>query len=161
MNFILLKNILSLFPFKDPETNLMEGKTTTGIIQLAVGETLQSDNADQMESNAEDSGKLPTTEMEDGSCTDLPGKEGECIPLLTEEQADDYTASEEADGNQTISTELTANSRRKTIIHKKRLSAMGITKADDDQILSQEMFVSIANNQFKWNGKGSFGTFLF
>ncbi|XP_073461912.1 SHC SH2 domain-binding protein 1 [Aquarana catesbeiana] len=146
---------------EDPETNLMEGKTTTGIIQLAVGETVQPDNADQMESNAEDSGKLPTTEMEDGSCTDLPGKEGECIPLLTEEQADDYTASEEADGNQTISTELTANSRRKTIIHKKRLSAMGITKADDDQILSQEMFVSIANNQFKWNGKGSFGTFLF
>ncbi|XP_071973305.1 SHC SH2 domain-binding protein 1 isoform X1 [Engystomops pustulosus] len=96
-----------------------------------------------------------------------------CIPVSSErvpegnakdeEHSTSYCciASEEVDGNQAIVSELTANSRRKTVIHKKRLSTLGITKADDEQIMSQEMFVSIADNQFKRNGKGSFGTFLF
>ncbi|CAN2390127.1 SH2 domain binding [Pristimantis euphronides] len=79
-----------------------------------------------------------------------------------EHGSSDYCiASGEMDGNQAIESELTANSRRKSMIHKKRLSTLGITKADDEQIMAQEMFVSIADNQFKRNGKGSFGTFLF
>lgn len=45
-------------------------------------------------------------------------------------------------------------------MHKKRLSELGITEAGDD-LMSQEVFVSIVGNQFKRNGKGSFGTFLF
>ncbi|KAB0406674.1 hypothetical protein E2I00_018681, partial [Balaenoptera physalus] len=49
---------------------------------------------------------------------------------------------------------------KKGQMKKKRLSELGITKADDN-LMSQEMFVSIVGNQFKWNGKGSFGTFLF
>ncbi|XP_073515739.1 SHC SH2 domain-binding protein 1 [Phyllobates terribilis] len=70
-------------------------------------------------------------------------------------------ASEDVDGNEAIVSELTATSQRKTMVYKKRLSMLGITKADDEQIMSQEVFVSIANNQFKRNGKGSFGFFLF
>ncbi|KAG9474871.1 hypothetical protein GDO78_003371 [Eleutherodactylus coqui] len=80
---------------------------------------------------------------------------GEDIP------SDYCIASDDVDGNQAIVCELTANSRRKTMIHKKRLSTLGITEADDEQIMSQEMFVSIADNLFKRNGKGSFGIFLF
>uniref|UniRef100_A0A8C0IKE6 SHC binding and spindle associated 1 n=1 Tax=Chelonoidis abingdonii TaxID=106734 RepID=A0A8C0IKE6_CHEAB len=68
--------------------------------------------------------------------------------------------SEQSEGNHEIANELVATSVKKSQIHKKRLSELGITEADDN-IMSQEMFVSIVGNQFKRNGKGSFGTFLF
>lgn len=68
--------------------------------------------------------------------------------------------SEQAEGNCEIVNELVAASTQKGQMKKKRLSELGITQADDN-LMSQEMFVSIVGNQFKWNGKGSFGTFLF
>ncbi|XP_072488220.1 SHC SH2 domain-binding protein 1 isoform X1 [Notamacropus eugenii] len=67
---------------------------------------------------------------------------------------------EQIEGNCEIVSELVAASTRKGQMKKKRLSGLGITKADDN-LMSQEMFVSIVGNQFKWNGKGRFGTFLF
>lgn len=68
--------------------------------------------------------------------------------------------SEQGEGNYEIVNELVAASTQKGQMKKKRLSELGITQADDN-LMSQEMFVSIVGNQFKWNGKGSFGTFLF
>ncbi|NIG60528.1 niemann-Pick C1 protein isoform X1 [Pontoporia blainvillei] len=68
--------------------------------------------------------------------------------------------SEQVEGNCEIVNELVAASTQKGQLKKKRLSELGITQADDN-LMSQEMFVSILGNQFKWNGKGSFGTFLF
>ncbi|CAH2324297.1 SHC SH2 domain-binding 1 [Pelobates cultripes] len=67
---------------------------------------------------------------------------------------------EETEGNDTIANGLVAYSRRKKA-NKKRLSTLGITEADEDILVSQEMFMSIVGNHFKRNGKGSFGTFLF
>jgi len=83
----------------------------------------------------------------------------ECITdeLELYEQAE---ISEQTEGNYEIANELGATSARKSQMHKKRLSELGIAEADDN-LMSQEMFVSIVGNQFKWNGKGSFGTFLF
>ncbi|XP_069312629.1 SHC SH2 domain-binding protein 1 isoform X3 [Eulemur rufifrons] len=68
--------------------------------------------------------------------------------------------SEQVEGNCEIINELVAASTQKGQMKKKRLSELGITEADDN-LMSQEMFVGIVGNQFKWNGKGSFGTFLF
>uniref|UniRef100_A0A8D0GFR6 SHC SH2 domain-binding protein 1 n=1 Tax=Sphenodon punctatus TaxID=8508 RepID=A0A8D0GFR6_SPHPU len=68
--------------------------------------------------------------------------------------------SELTEGNYAIANELAATSIKKSQMQKKRLSDLGITEADDN-LMSQEMFVSIVGNQFKRNGKGSFGTFLF
>ncbi|XP_042523315.1 SHC SH2 domain-binding protein 1 [Dipodomys spectabilis] len=68
--------------------------------------------------------------------------------------------SEQAEGNYEIASEIVAASTQKGQMRKKRLSELGITQADDN-LMSQEMFVAIMGNQFKWNGKGSFGTFLF
>ncbi|XP_004601033.1 SHC SH2 domain-binding protein 1 [Sorex araneus] len=68
--------------------------------------------------------------------------------------------SEQVEGNCEIVNELVAASTQKGQMKKKRLSELGITQADDN-LMSQEMFVSIVGNEFKWNGKGSFGTFLF
>lgn len=67
---------------------------------------------------------------------------------------------EQLEGNCELVSELAAASVQKGQLRKKRLSELGITQAADD-FMSQEMFVSIVGNQFKWNGKGSFGTFLF
>ncbi|KAK7813516.1 hypothetical protein U0070_012521 [Myodes glareolus] len=67
--------------------------------------------------------------------------------------------SEQAKGNCEIINELLAASMQKGRM-KKRLSELGIVQADDN-IMSQEMFIEIIGNQFKWNGKGSFGTFLY
>ncbi|XP_074067537.1 SHC SH2 domain-binding protein 1 [Macrotis lagotis] len=67
---------------------------------------------------------------------------------------------EQIEGNSEIFSELVAISTRKGQMKNKRLSGLGITEADDN-LMSQEMFVSIVGNQFKWNGKGRFGTFLF
>ncbi|XP_078527617.1 SHC SH2 domain-binding protein 1 isoform X1 [Lissotriton helveticus] len=65
------------------------------------------------------------------------------------------------EGNDTIANELVATSRRKSQLYKKRLGDLGITKVDDEDLMSEDMFVSIVGNQFKWNGKGCFGTFHF
>ncbi|KAH0619605.1 hypothetical protein JD844_000371 [Phrynosoma platyrhinos] len=69
-------------------------------------------------------------------------------------------ASEPMEDNSEIANELSVASLKKSQLNKKRLSNLGITEADDD-LMSQEMFVSIVGNQFKWNGKGTFGTFLY
>ncbi|XP_064375675.1 SHC SH2 domain-binding protein 1 isoform X2 [Dromaius novaehollandiae] len=83
----------------------------------------------------------------------------ECVTdeLELYEQAE---ISEQTESNYEIANELGATSAKKSQMHKKRLSELGITEADDN-LMSQEMFVSIVGNQFKWNGKGSFGIFLF
>lgn len=69
-------------------------------------------------------------------------------------------AGEQVEGNCEILSELVAASAQKGQLRRKRLSELGITQADDG-LMSQEMFVAIVGNQFRWNGKGSFGTFLF
>ncbi|XP_074149390.1 SHC SH2 domain-binding protein 1 isoform X1 [Sminthopsis crassicaudata] len=82
---------------------------------------------------------------------------GELGPYARPEFCDQ---TDQMEGNCEIVNELVAASTRKGQIKKKRLSGLGIIEADDN-LMSQEMFVSIVGNQFKWNGKGRFGTFLF
>lgn len=86
---------------------------------------------------------------------DLPESVADELELY--EQAE---MAEQTEGNYEVTDELGATSAKKSQMHKKRLSELGITEADDN-LMSQEMFVSFVGNQFKWNGKGSFGTFLF
>ncbi|XP_059524127.1 SHC SH2 domain-binding protein 1 [Myotis daubentonii] len=64
------------------------------------------------------------------------------------------------EGNCEVVSELVAASAQKGQLRRKRLSELGITQADDT-LMAQGLFVAVAENQFKWNGKGSFGTFLF
>ncbi|NWT82954.1 SHCBP protein, partial [Lanius ludovicianus] len=68
--------------------------------------------------------------------------------------------SEQTENNSQIANVLGTTSAKKGQMHKKSLSELGFTEADDN-LMSQEMFVSVEGNQFKWNGKGSFGIFLF
>lgn len=82
------------------------------------------------------------------------------LPECVADELELYKQAEISEGNHEIASELGAASAKKSQMHRKRLSELGITEADDN-LMSQEMFVSIVGNQFKWNGKGSFGTFLF
>ncbi|XP_072836597.2 SHC SH2 domain-binding protein 1 [Pogona vitticeps] len=83
----------------------------------------------------------------------------ENLPRQTSGELDSW-GGKPMEENSEIAHELSAISLKKSQQHKKRLSNLGITEADDD-LMSQEMFVSIVGNQFKRNGKGSFGTFLY
>ncbi|KAK1161949.1 SHC SH2 domain-binding protein 1-like [Acipenser oxyrinchus oxyrinchus] len=67
---------------------------------------------------------------------------------------------EHTEGNDVITNELVATSSKKSQLQKKKMIELGLTMADDD-LMSQEMFVSINGNHFKRNGKGSFGTFFY
>ncbi|NXY42677.1 SHCBP protein, partial [Ceuthmochares aereus] len=109
-----------------------------------------------------DLGNTQPVQLGDGtSCVEGSRQEElpECVTgeLKLYEQAG---IAEQAEGNDEIANELGATSVKKSQMQKKRLSELGITEADDN-LMSQEIFVSIVGNQFKWNGKGSFGTFLF
>ncbi|KAL7978923.1 hypothetical protein Chor_013412 [Crotalus horridus] len=63
------------------------------------------------------------------------------------------------EGNLQISEEIWATLLKKNQLCQKRRSQLGIPEAASQ--MSQEMFVSIMGNQFKRNGKGCFGTFLY
>ncbi|KAG9341295.1 hypothetical protein JZ751_019397 [Albula glossodonta] len=90
--------------------------------------------------------------------------EGGPVPLIMVEEC--HTPMHDADppefteGNDAIKRELEATSAKKRRLQKSRAREAGVTQADDN-LLSQEMFVSIEGNQFRRNGKGSFGTFLY
>ncbi|XP_010896052.2 SHC SH2 domain-binding protein 1 isoform X2 [Esox lucius] len=81
-----------------------------------------------------------------------------------DEQLDEEERKEEmeefTEGNDAIKRELVASSAKKQRSQKSRMKELQVTQADDN-LLSQEMFVSIQGNQFRRNGMGSFGTFLY
>uniref|UniRef100_A0A8B9QED5 SHC SH2 domain-binding protein 1 n=1 Tax=Apteryx owenii TaxID=8824 RepID=A0A8B9QED5_APTOW len=112
-----------------------------------------------------------SAEKREGNTQPHPGGERACaegfrheeLPECVTDELELYEQaeiSEQTESNYEIANELGATSAKKSQMRKKRLSELGITEADDN-LMSQEMFVSIVGNQFKWNGKGSFGTFLF
>lgn len=63
-------------------------------------------------------------------------------------------------GNDVIKHELLATSVTKRRTQRSRVQDVGAMRTDEN-LLSQEMFVSIEGNQFRRNGMGSFGTFLY
>lgn len=63
-------------------------------------------------------------------------------------------------GNDVLTRELLATSVTKRRPQKSRVQDVGAMRADEN-LLSREMFVSIEGNQFRRNGMGSFGTFLY
>lgn len=115
--------------------------------------------SDEKEEESEDTGVKPEADMdEDDDDCDVPiiVVEEEC-PAIKQSHSipPDFT-----EGNDAIKQELVATSAKKHGLQKSRMKALGAMQADEN-LLSQEMFISIHGNQFKLNGKGSFGTFLY
>nr|XP_055064126.1 SHC SH2 domain-binding protein 1 [Misgurnus anguillicaudatus] len=98
--------------------------------------------------------------------TDADNDDGDEMPSVElEEEGRTATHSRSippdfTEGNDAIKQELVATSAKKQSLHRSRMKALGGMQADEN-LLSQEMFISIHGNQFRHNGKGSFGTFLY
>lgn len=114
--------------------------------------------SDEKEEESEDTGVKPEADMDEDDDCDVPiiVVEEEC-PAIKQSHSipPDFT-----EGNDAIKQELVATSAKKHGLQKSRMKALGAMQADEN-LLSQEMFISIHGNQFKLNGKGSFGTFLY
>ncbi|KAJ8343670.1 hypothetical protein SKAU_G00309990 [Synaphobranchus kaupii] len=152
-----------------PENNPRVGKTR----EQATDE-VEDGNVEVEDGNVEvEDGNM---EVEDGnveeedpeSSEQEEGREGGA-PLVTMEECPSEARyprrrsgvpPEFTEGNDAIKRELVATSAKKRRLQKSRAEELGVTQTDDN-LLSQEMFVSIEDNQFKRNGKGSFGTFLY
>ncbi len=117
--------------------------------------------SDEKEKEFEDTGVQSEADIDDDD-----GGGGDDVPVIVVEEEcpaikpghsgpPDFT-----EGNDAIKQELVATSAKKHRLQKSRMKALGAMQADEN-LLSQEMFISIHGNQFKHNGNGSFGTFLY
>ncbi|XP_061211620.1 SHC SH2 domain-binding protein 1 [Neopsephotus bourkii] len=157
---ILIKNFLDEhhdIPKITMINNMIHNNEECGVV--LVRPTMPSDvndaSAERTKGNTQPTQSGSGTACAEGFRQELPP---ECLTdeLELYEQAE---ISEQTESNYKIAHELMVT-YAKSQLEKRRLSELGSTQADDN-LVSQEMFVSIVGNQFKWNGKGSFGTFLF
>ncbi|XP_056318880.1 SHC SH2 domain-binding protein 1 [Danio aesculapii] len=166
---ILIKDFadeLDVTPKITMVNNVIHNNQGYGVILVKPGDSTVEDlpaelNAtDVKEEEYEDTGVKPDADMNDDE-DDV----GVDIPIIVVEEecpAIKYscTVPPDCEGNDAIKQELVATSARKLGRQKSRMKALGDMQADEN-LLSQEMFISIHGNQFKHNGKGSFGTFLY
>ncbi|XP_064168810.1 SHC SH2 domain-binding protein 1 isoform X1 [Anguilla rostrata] len=118
-------------------------------------------------SDAAEDGSVAEEAPDSGEQRD-EGRDGGPPPVTVEESPSEArpprrrsgVPPEFTEGNNAIKRELAATSAKKRRLARSRAEELGVTQTDDS-LLSQEMFVSIEDNQFKRNGMGSFGTFLY
>ncbi|XP_067305999.1 SHC SH2 domain-binding protein 1 [Pseudorasbora parva] len=168
---ILIKDFadeLDVMPKITMVNNVIHNNQGYGVILVKPGDATVEDlpadpNAtDEKEDESEDTAVKPETDMDedddDHHHDDVPiiVVEEEC-PVIKHSRSvpPDFT-----EGNDAIKKELVATSAKKRGLQKSRMKDLGAMQADEN-LLSQEMFISIHGNQFKHNGKGSFGTFLY
>ncbi|KAB5525783.1 hypothetical protein PHYPO_G00144190 [Pangasianodon hypophthalmus] len=127
-----------------------------GVTQTEGGATTQEGGVIESEGGAEETeGVVKLTSEAEPAC-DTPVSEEE-HPAEVHHSA---VPPEYATGNDVIKRELLATSVTKRRAQRSRVQDVGAMRADEN-LLSQEMFVSIEGNQFRRNGMGSFGTFLY
>lgn len=112
--------------------------------------------SDEKEEESEDTGVKSEADIDDDDDVPVIVVEEVC-PAIKHGHS---VSPDFAEGNDLIKQELVATSAKKHRLQKNRMKALGAMQADEN-LLSQEMFISIHGNQFKHNGKGSFGTFLY
>ncbi|KAG7314993.1 hypothetical protein KOW79_021081 [Hemibagrus wyckioides] len=125
-------------------------------IQSEGGATVEEDGVVQSEGGAMETEDVVTLTSEVGSAHEAPPSEEE-QPCEVQHNA---VPPEFTTGNDVITRELLATSVTKRRPQKSRVQDVGAMRADEN-LLSREMFVSIEGNQFRRNGMGSFGTFLY
>ncbi|XP_016410178.1 SHC SH2 domain-binding protein 1-like, partial [Sinocyclocheilus rhinocerous] len=161
---ILIKdfaNELDAMPKITMVNNMIHNNQGYGVILVKPGDAAVEDlpaepiAADEKEKEFEDTVVQSEADIDDD---DVPAivVEEECPAIQHGHSVPpDFT-----EGNDAIKQELVATSAKKHGLRKSRMKALGAMQADEN-LLSQEMFISIHGNQFKHNGKGSFGTFLY
>lgn len=143
-----------------------EGGETTAeseVVQTQSGAITQKDGNTQSEgiASTEEGGVI----LSDVSTVETEGVlklTSEVVPICeapAQVELNDVLAEFTA-GNDVIKRELLATSVTKRRAQRSRLQDLGAMRTDEN-LLSQEMFISIEGNQFRRNGMGSFGTFLY
>ncbi|MFT7816801.1 SHC SH2 domain-binding protein 1-like [Arapaima gigas] len=142
--------------------NVIHNNEGYGVILVKPTDSPQEREADSA-SRDDESEEPKHTADGDRENDKLAGDQAEVPLIVVEETPVDIqyvVPSEVTEGNDAIKKELVATSAKKSRRRKAGMKELGLTQADDT-LLSQEMFVSIQGNQFKRNGKGSFGTFQY
>ncbi|XP_016102643.1 SHC SH2 domain-binding protein 1-like [Sinocyclocheilus grahami] len=164
---ILIKDFadeLDAMPKITMVNNVIHNNQGYGVILVKPGDAAVEDllaepnAADEKEEESEDTGVKSEADIDDDDDDNVPVivVEEECPAIQHGHSVPpDFT-----EGNDAIKQELVATSAKKHRLQKSRMKALGAMQADEN-LLSQEMFISIHGNQFKHNGKGSFGTFLY
>ncbi|XP_077166294.1 SHC SH2 domain-binding protein 1 [Paroedura picta] len=155
---ILIKDFLEEH-YEVPKITLVNNviHNNEGYGVVLVKPTASSDATESMQVDSE--GKIEAIQSSGEPLSEV----GERSPRQARGEPDAYgraDASDHAKGNSEIASELSAATLKKKQLGKKRLSSLGITEADGE-LMFQDMFVSIVGNQFRRNGRGSFGTFLY
>lgn len=134
----------------------MQERNSNSLCACVVFVGNEGETEDQAEGGSTEDGGVAVT-MEAAAGCDVP------VIVVEETPAEVQRSSvppEFTEGNDAIKRELVANSIMKRRLQKRRLMDVGGMQPDDN-LLSQEMFVSIHGNQFRRNGMGSFGTFQY
>ncbi|XP_030650057.1 SHC SH2 domain-binding protein 1 [Chanos chanos] len=163
---ILIKDFadeLDVMPKITMVNNVIHNNESYGVILVkpddaaAGGQPVETSPADEQEEEEKEGGMdevKPETDT-DGNIPVVVIEEECPTPARRSGIPPEYT-----EGNDVIKQELVATSARKHRLQRLRAKEPGDTQADEN-LLAQEMFVSIHGNQFRRNGKGSFGTFLY
>uniref|UniRef100_A0A8C1XN14 SHC SH2-domain binding protein 1 n=1 Tax=Cyprinus carpio TaxID=7962 RepID=A0A8C1XN14_CYPCA len=162
---ILIKDFadeLDAMPKITMVNNVIHNNQGYGVILVKPGDAAVEDlpaepnAADEKEEESEDTGVKSEADIDDDDDVPVIVVEEVC-PAIKHGHS---VSPDFAEGNDLIKQELVATSAKKHRLQKNRMKALGAMQADEN-LLSQEMFISIHGNQFKHNGKGSFGTFLY
>ncbi|KAI5630246.1 SHC SH2 domain-binding protein 1 [Silurus asotus] len=152
-------------------TTAEEGVTPTEHnTKLAEGGAMQTESTDTTQENEKTQSAAGATleqvaviQLEVGAVKTEGELERACEAPVSEEhptKVQHNNVPEFTAGNDAIKRELLATSVTKHQSQRSRVQDVGAMRADDN-LLSQEMFISIEGNQFRRNGLGSFGTFLY
>ncbi|MCI4392960.1 hypothetical protein PGIGA_G00151780 [Pangasianodon gigas] len=143
---------------EDGVTQTEGGATVSegGVAQTEGGATTQEGGVIESEGGAvETEGVVKLTSEAEPACGTPVSEEEHPAEVHHSAVPPEYTT-----GNDVIKRELLATSVTKRRVQRSRVQDVGAMRADEN-LLSQEMFVSIEGNQFRRNGMGSFGTFLY
>ncbi|XP_062405785.1 SHC SH2 domain-binding protein 1 [Sardina pilchardus] len=161
---ILIKDFadqLDTIPKITMVNNVIHNNEGYGVILVKPNDSRSENQPAKAGAADEPDGSVGPAEVD--TAVEMGSSEGELpeaeIPIIVVEE-DCCVASESSEGNDAIKRELMATSAKKLRLQRSRANQVGSMQADEN-LPSQEMFVSIQGNQFKRNGKGSFGTFLY
>uniref|UniRef100_A0A8C4RW02 SHC binding and spindle associated 1 n=1 Tax=Erpetoichthys calabaricus TaxID=27687 RepID=A0A8C4RW02_ERPCA len=146
---VVLVKPASLIQIKKPKNIDLEGRKYVLYIEFLIVYKENSVLGKNVEDECDEKG---TSNMED-PC-ELPAL-GNCVT-----DNEQFMEHDPIESNNIIKNELISTSGKKKQLQKKSLLELGITEMDDN-LITEELFISIQGNLFKLNGKGSFGTFFY
>ncbi|XP_039619075.1 SHC SH2 domain-binding protein 1 isoform X1 [Polypterus senegalus] len=138
------------------KNNVIHNNEGYGVVLVKPASLIQikkPKNIDLEGKNVEDDCEAKATSNMEDPC-ELPAL-GNCVT-----DNEQFMEPDPIESNNIIKNELISTSAKKKQLQRKSLMELGI-KEINDNLVTEELFISIQGNLFKLNGKGSFGTFFY